>query len=134
MSDLRHFRYGVYEQQVTKLLRANGIFQDRRSKVVHDLAGEMHLLLYGADMSAQRSRVFAKKRGLQYSSRFELDHIQGGTHGRCDCQHNLQVSTSEEHEAKHGRTTRFDEVKRAEAVKDFERLYPEEQAHGDGNG
>jgi len=25
-------------------------------------------------------------------------------------------------------------VKRAEAVKDFERLYPEEQAHGDGNG
>ena len=127
MSDLRHFRHGVYEQQVTKLLRANGIFQDRRSKVVHDLAGEMHLLLYGADMSAQRYRVFRKKKLDVHPmwNSFELDHIQGGAHGRCDCQHNLQVLTRAAHEAKHGRTTRFDEVKRAEAVEDFEAIYSE---------
>jgi hypothetical protein len=133
VSDLRHFRYGVYEQQVTKLLRVNGIFRDRRSKVVHDLAGEMHLLLYGADMSEQRSRVFAKKSGLQYPVRFELDHKQGGMHGRCDCQHNLQVLTREDHEAKHGRTTRFAEVKR-EAVKDFEAIYGKERRLSDLGG
>lgn len=104
MSGLRHFRFGDWDKQVTKLLRTNGIFEDRRSKVVHNLEGELHLLLFGRDMEAQRRRVFDKKKAPFH---WELHHIESGNSGRCDCQSNLRLVSPEEHRKIHNREVKL---------------------------
>jgi len=116
---------------MTKLLRANGFLLDSRSFI--SLGIEPHLVLKGDDIICQRQRVWHRAKGkcaickdslavLDYGD-FEMDHIQGGTVGRCDCLHNLQAVHVACHKKKHVRP-QFTQRK-AEAVKAFDQLYPE---------
>jgi len=92
---------------VTKLLFDNGLLLDKRSFVSH----EPHLYLKGQDIAEQRARVAAASRGLCgicgkpfggiFEYDWEMDHIQGGTVGRCDCLHNLRAVHIECHRRKH---------------------------------
>lgn len=84
---------------VTKLLFANGLLLDRDSFVSLN-ANEPHLFLYGDDITCQRQRVWHRGKhkcascGMAvgpFSQDWEMDHIQGGLVGRCDCLHNLQI-------------------------------------------
>ena len=120
---------------VTKVLRANGLFWDKRSFV--SLGVEPHLYLKGDDVVCQRQRVWLKWKGNKpaplcvlklegcdfYAS--ELDHKQGGTVGRCDCAHNLQPVCVNCHRLKHVHP-KFTKRK-ADAQKAFAKLYPENQ-------
>ena len=124
---------------VSKLLYKNGIFLDRRSFVSLN-ANEPHLFLFGDDIKMQRERVWARSKGkcgickkkieiapyegqFDFGKDWEMDHIQGGLVGRCDCLHNLRATHPECHRAKHVRP-RFGE--RAQAVKDFDKVNPRE--------
>ena len=114
---------------MTKLLRANGLLLDHRSFI--SLGIEPHLVLKGDDVVCQRQRVWHRgkgkcavcKREINVLDSWEMDHKQGGTVGRCDCLHNLQVSCWDCHRKKHVRP-QFTQRK-AEAVKTFDQLYPE---------
>jgi hypothetical protein len=97
----RGFRFGEYDKKITKMLRENGYFTDRRSKVVHNIEQEPHLKLFGADKARQYDKMAAKLG--RPVGRDELDHIKGGDWGRCDCQHNLQFLSKKSHDAKHNR-------------------------------
>lgn len=119
------------DQCATALLFKNGLFMDRRSKLVYDLEMAPHLLLKGADMSRQRERVFrrdgyrCKIKGANCSkSAYELDHKQGGLSGRCDCEHNLQSACIPDHRGKHLQVRWT--VKRVQAHQDFEKIHNEE--------
>ena len=114
----------------TKVLRANGLLLDRRSFI--SLGAEPHLILYGDDIVCQRQRVWHRSKGkcaickdslavLDYGD-FHMDHIQGGTVGRCDCLHNLRAVHAHCHRKRHVRPM-FTQRK-AEARKQFDELYP----------
>lgn len=116
---------------VTKALVANGIFWDKRSFI--SLGTEPHLYLKGDDIKLMRQRVWARakrkcancKREIIYQdfdADWEMDHKQGGTVGRCDCLHNLQVLCRPCHRAKHVQV-KFTQRKE-EAKKQFDELYP----------
>ena len=131
-----------YDAKVTALLRRNGFFKDRDSYLGHTVEdNEPHLHLEGKDRSALREWLFAHRNTCQIKlpgcTRIatEMDHDGEAAEGtRFDERGHVRRACHSCHVNRHGRTTRFYEVKHAEAVKDCERLYPEEQAHGDGNG
>jgi hypothetical protein len=119
------------DERASKLLFKNGLFQDRRSRLVYDLEMTPHLLLKGLDMSHQRERVWKRDRercrvkgancvGVAQ----ELDHKQGGLAGRCDCEHNLQAVCFPDHSQKHNRFPKWT-PKKAQAHADFQELYKE---------
>lgn len=123
------------DTKASAVLRKNGLFEDLRSRLVYDGNYKPHLLLWGMDKSRQRARVFAKSRSKCKICQtpitpdsFEMDHINGGLSGRCDCIENLQALCHTCHNAKHGRYPRFGEG-RAQAVRDFDAVQGE-QAHG----
>ena len=101
---------------VTKLLFRNGLLLDRRSflSLPREEDGTVHLMLKGDDIVCQRQRVWHRskqrcalcKGAITFD--FEMDHIQGGTSGRCDCLHNLRALCRDCHRLKHVRT-RFGE-------------------------
>lgn len=114
MRNLRNFRYGADDKIKTRNERKSRPLRDRRSKIVHDLSGEKHILLFGRDIAAQRSLLLAVRGfhceicGIPANSEdLEMDHKQGGLTGRCDCLHNLQMLCRRCHTAKHDRTVRF---------------------------
>jgi hypothetical protein len=90
---------------VTKLLFANGLFLDKRS-FLGWRESVPHMFLKGADVADQRRRVWGRSKEKCASCKkliwtFEMDHIQGGLSGRCDCLHNLQALCHECHAKKH---------------------------------
>lgn len=118
------------DERATKLLFNNGIFKDRRSKIVYSAEMVPHLLLKGMDMSDQRERVWKRDRGhcqikgLNCSGNaHELDHIKGGSSGRCDCQHNLQAVCFTDHRGKHVQVQWT--KRKTEAHQDFAEIYKE---------
>jgi hypothetical protein len=94
---------------VTKLLRDNGMLSDSRSFVSHpDSEAKVHLYLKGLDLSFQRDRVFVRDKGrcrlrLKGCTGIaeELDHVKGGTCGRCDCKNNLRAACGNCHRKRH---------------------------------
>jgi len=118
----------------TKAMKENRFLMERGSFVTLPHAdGKIHFHLEGSDRSRMRPIVFARAKGrcqnqrckalLEFRS-WEMDHIQGGTSGRCDCLHNLRALCIPCHRARHPQV-RFGEG-RAEAIKDFNNLYPRE--------
>jgi HNH endonuclease len=85
---------------VTKLLLDNGLLLDKRSFVSLD-GNKPHLFLRGADVGTQRERIWQRSKGkcsnclrvviFGFFDDWEMDHIQGGLSGRCDCLHNVQA-------------------------------------------
>jgi|SRR5690348_5738397 len=106
------------EERITNMLHENKRFKDVRSEVKRDMELVPHLKLFGEDMSEQRELVMRRAKGrCEYRNEagkrcpvrdnLEMDHVQGGLVGRCDCLHNLQMLCPRCHQAKHGRTVRF---------------------------
>jgi hypothetical protein len=98
------------DERASKLLFKNGLFKDRRSKLVYDLEMAPHLLLKGEDMMNQRDRVFVRDRGRCRikgkncsGNASEMDHVRGGLSGRCDCEHNLQAACFPDHRGNGGK-------------------------------
>lgn len=135
------FRYGVFEEKITKALYRDGFFRDRRSKIKRDVDGEPHFKLEGEDMVRQRQAVFQrfvgqcqlKEPGCTVAA-MELHHVQGGICGRCDCQRHgktpqLLPVCRNCHRGEHVqvRSPRVTfELKQA-AAQDFNEIYKEEQ-------
>lgn len=116
--------------QQTKALKANRFLMERGSFQTLPVEGKIHFHLEGSDRSRMRNIVWARSKGKCQNRRcrkpitfdsFEMDHIKGGTSGRCDCLHNLRALCPECHRARHPQV-RFGE-NRYEAVRDFKRLY-----------
>ena len=100
---------------LTKLLRENGLLLDSRSFIGYrkeDMTPHLHLK--GEDLSKQREKVFYRSNARcqlrispdcvvnpVWQESGELDHIQGGLVGRCDCLHNLQWACKPCHRMKH---------------------------------
>ena len=118
------------DRPVTEALRANYFFEDPGSFVsLPDSEGQIHFHLEGEDRRRIRDRVWEQSKGLcemnikphaegcpvllTYAE-FEMDHVKGGTWGRCDCvkhgrkRGNLRALSRECHRAKHVHT-RFGE-------------------------
>jgi HNH endonuclease len=107
---------------VTKLLRRNYLFNDRRSFV--SLGPEPKLFLYGVDMSAQRDIVYKNSRGRCRKCKVELpegilemDHVVSRGKGGDDSITNLQMLCPTCHMHKHNRVPKFGP---AHAIRDFE--------------
>ena len=90
--------WGKKDERLSKMLYENGLFLDKRSRVVYDPEMNPHLKLKGQDMRAQRDRLANKAEPVcgicgkdmpLYSGYWETHHKQGGLVGRCDCLHNL---------------------------------------------
>jgi hypothetical protein len=122
---------------ITRLLRDNGLFLDKRSFVGHGLDMIPHLFLKGNDIGPQRDRVWLRsgqkckscKARLGWVaddsySDWEMDHVQGGNVGRCDCLHNLQSLCVNCHRNKHVKPQWT--KKKQQAIADFEKLYDKE--------
>jgi hypothetical protein len=98
------------DEPLTKMLRENGLLLDAHSFVGYDLEMKPHVLLKGGDIILQREAVLIKSRyrcadckRVLLPGEEELDHIQGGLSGRCDCRHNLQILCGDCHRKKHVR-------------------------------
>jgi hypothetical protein len=98
------------DEPLTKMLRENGLLLDAHSFVGYDLQMQPHILLKGPDIILQREAVLIKSRNrcagckrVLLPGEEELDHIQGGLSGRCDCRHNLQILCFDCHRKKHVR-------------------------------
>jgi len=101
----------------TRALRRNRFLMERGSFMsLPDSEGKVHFHLEGSDRSRMRPIVWTRARGYcqakQHaagcplsigSDEFEMDHIRGGTSGRCDCLDNLRALSPECHRAKHVR-------------------------------
>jgi HNH endonuclease len=104
------------DERVSALLVESGFFENEDSFIGYDLEMTPHLLLEGEDVSRQRTRLW---KALKYRPEgracgichkpitnpdWEMDHIQGGTVGRCDCLHNLRAVHRYCHREKHVKT------------------------------
>jgi hypothetical protein len=108
------------DKAVTRLLRENGFFLDKRSFVSSPRLsdGSVHLILFGDDVGVQRHKLFLRdKETCQKCGRHAPENGQEGFHGewhhldhtlagRCDCLHNAEVRcgafVSRCHRAEHG--------------------------------
>lgn len=115
------------DTKLTKRLRENGFLEDRRSFVGYDLEMIPHFVLFGMDLTTQRHLVWAKSRGNCAICRrrldslaWEMDHIQGGLSGRCDCSHNLRALCVDCHRSRHVQV-KFG-ASRSQAIADFEKV------------
>lgn len=116
------------DQEVTKLLRANKLLLDPRSFVslpAH-FDGKPHLYLEGLDVVLMRLRVELRDKGKckqckSVTETWEMDHLQGGTVGRCDCLHNLQTLCGRCHDSKHVSVQWG--PGRAQGLKDFDEVH-----------
>ena len=92
------------DKTTTANLRAAKLLTDKRSFIGKD----GHLYFFGHDKARLRAIVFRISKQKCKSCRkpinwelFEMDHIQGGLGGRCDCLHNLQALCRDCHGRKH---------------------------------
>ena len=99
--------WGKKDERLSKMLYENGLFLDKRSRVVYDPEMNPHVKLSGQDVVEQRNRLWAKWKercancGVFLQLTWEMDHVRGGLVGRCDCLHNLQPLCVVCHRAKH---------------------------------
>ena len=116
---------------MTRAMRENRFLMARGSfATLPDANGKVHFHLEEFDRMRMRPIVFARSKGKCQNKRcradimgapWEMDHIQGGLSGRCDCLHNLRALCVPCHRARHPQV-QFGPG-RQEAINQFEALH-----------